>query len=363
MAPSRILAVDDEADFELLLKQRFRKQIRDGEFVFSFAHHGEEGLAAIDSGPVIDLILLDINMPVMDGLTMLARLKERQGAPRAIIVSAYGDMANLRIAMNRGAYDFVTKPVDLNDLDITIRKTLAEIAARREIERQRAAAERARHNLSRYFSPNIVEMLAAQDEPLGAVRREAVAVLFADIVGFTRMAEEMPPEAVMAMLRVFHERMTAEIFRCGGTVDKYIGDAIVAVFGVPTASENDAVNALTCADLMLKALDQWNAERQAAGEAPLAIGIGLNYGPAVLGDVGSAHSMAFTVIGDTVNTASRLQVMSRTFATPLVVGAPLIEALRQRGVEPALIDGLADQGEQMLRGRAQSIRVWTRRAD
>ncbi|MGH6990878.1 MAG: adenylate/guanylate cyclase domain-containing protein, partial [Stellaceae bacterium] len=282
MSAAKILAVDDEADFELLLRQRFRKQIRDGEFAFAFAHHGEEGLASIEADPAIDLILLDINMPVMDGLTMLAKLKERHGPPRAIIVSAYGDMANLRTAMNRGAYDFVTKPVDLNDLDITIRKTLAEIGERREVERQRAAAERARHNLSRYFSPNIVEMLAAQDEPLGAVRRETIAVLFADIVGFTRMAETMPPEAVMTMLRVFHERMTAQIFQCGGTVDKYIGDAIVAVFGVPTPSAHDAANALICADRMLAALDDWNVERARGGEPPLAIGIGVNYGPAVL---------------------------------------------------------------------------------
>ena len=121
-----------------------------------------------------------------------------------------------------------------SDLEITVRKALANIAKLREMDRLRQAAERARNNLARYFSPNVVELLAAQDEPLGAVRRETVAVLFADIVGFTRMAETMPPEAVMAMLREFHARMTAQIFACGGTVDKYIGDAIVAVFGVPT---------------------------------------------------------------------------------------------------------------------------------
>ncbi len=186
MAAARILAVDDEPDFELLISQRFRKQIREREFFFSFARHGEEALAMLDADPNVDLILLDINMPVMDGLTMLAKLRERENGVRSIIVSAYGDMANLRTAMNRGAFDFVTKPVDLNDLETTIRKTLADVAKRRDLERQRAAAERARHNLSRYFSPNIVEMLAEQDEPLGAVRRETVAVLFADIVGFTR---------------------------------------------------------------------------------------------------------------------------------------------------------------------------------
>src|SRR6478752_5880266 len=159
--PAKILAVDDEADFEQLIRQRFRRQIRAQEFEFHFAHHGEEALALLEREPDVELMLLDINMPVMDGLTLLSELREQQSPVRAIIVSAYGDMANIRTAMNRGAFDFVTKPVDLDDLEITIRKTLADLAKVREIERLRAAAERARSNLSRYFSPNIVEMLAA----------------------------------------------------------------------------------------------------------------------------------------------------------------------------------------------------------
>src|SRR5438034_2441806 len=277
MSMAKILAVDDEPDFELLLTQRFRRQIRENQFAFRFAGNGEEALEMLAAEPDIDLLLLDINMPVMDGLTMLARLREQQSAIRAIIVSAYGDMANLRTAMNRGAFDFVTKPVDLNDLEITIRKTLDDIARIRELDRRRAAAERARTNLARYFSPNLVELLAERDEPLGAVRRQTVAVLFLDIVGFTRMAERMPPEAVVTMLRQFHERMTAQIFTCGGTVEKYIGDAIFAVFGVPQASAGDAANALSCAEMMLAALEHWNGERAGAGDPPLAIGIGLNH--------------------------------------------------------------------------------------
>jgi adenylate cyclase len=365
--PAKILAVDDEPDFELLITQSFRRQIRAREFAFRFAHHGEEALEALAAEPDIGLMLLDINMPVMDGLTLLSELRERQSAVRAIIVSAYGDMTNLRTAMNRGAFDFVTKPVDLGDLEITIRKTLADTEKLREMERQREAAERARNNLSRYFSPNIVEMLAAQDEPFGAVRRQTVAVLFVDIVGFTRMAEAMAPEAVVTMLRQFHERMTAQIFACGGTVEKYIGDAIFAVFGVPHASAEDAVNALNCADMMLEALRRWNGERVEAGETPLSIGIGLNYGPAVLGDVGSEHSMSFTVIGDTVNTASRLQGLTRSLGTPLVVGDALVSAINamHRGDPPdgagKLLDPLEDQGEQMLRGRTAAVRIWTRR--
>ena len=363
--PAKILAVDDEVDFEMLLRQRFRRQIREGEFAFCFAHHGEEALAVLAAEPDVELMLLDINMPVMDGLTLLNVLRDKQAAVRAIIVSAYGDMTNLRTAMNRGAFDFVTKPVDLNDLEITIRKTLEDIARVRELERRRAASERARTNLARYFSPNLVDMLAERDEPLGAVRRQTVAVLFVDIVGFTRMAEQLPPEAVVTLLRQFHDRMTAQIFECGGTVEKYIGDAIFAVFGLPAVGPEDAANALRCADGMIAALAVWNSERAGRGEAPLAIGIGLNYGPAVIGDVGSEHSLSFTVIGDTVNTASRLQTLTRGFETPLVVGDAIVDAVRTGGSEhgAALLAGLHDKGEQALRGRTGAVRVWTRAAN
>jgi adenylate cyclase len=359
--PTKILAVDDEADFELLIRQRFRRQIRNDQFAFRFARHGEEALAILAEEPDIELMLLDINMPVMDGLTLLLELRTRRLPVRAIIVSAYGDMINIRTAMNRGAFDFVTKPVDLNDLEITIGKTLDDIARVREIERQRAAAERARTNLSRYFSPNLVEILAARDEPLGAVRRQTVAVLFVDIVGFTQMTERMPPEAVVTLLRQFHHRMTAQIFACGGTVDKYIGDEILVVFGLPEPCPDDAANALRCAERMVAALDEWNVERVAAGEPPLAMGIGVNYGPAVIGDVGGGQSLSFTVIGDTVNTASRLQRMTRSLLTPVVAADAIVRAVRDarqsEGIDPA--ERLRDGGEHMLRGRSGAVRIWT----
>ncbi|WP_395711089.1 adenylate/guanylate cyclase domain-containing protein [Reyranella sp.] len=353
--PAKILAVDDEPDFELLLKQRFRQRIRQGNLAFRFARHGEEALAVLAEEPDIGLLLLDINMPVMDGLTLLAELRARKSSARAVIVSAYGDMANIRTAMNRGAFDFVTKPVDLADLELTIDKTLETIAYVSGLDRERAVAERARANLARYFSPNIVDLLADSDEPLGPVRRQTVAVLFVDIVGFTRMAEAMAPEAVVAMLREFHERMAGQIFACGGTVEKYIGDAIFAVFGLPSPSPHDALNALRCAALMLKELAAWNEARNQRGEPPLAIGIGLNYGPAVLGDVGSEHSLSFTVIGDTVNVASRLQSLTRELKTPLVVGDAVVTQIGG-GTLPL---ALHDQGERELRGRSGTIRIWT----
>lgn len=126
-SPTRLLVVDDEEDLELLIRQRFRRLIRQGEIDFVFAHNGREALEKLAEHPEIQLVLSDINMPVMDGLTLLSQLEDIRPEIRAVIVSAYGDMENIRTAMNRGAFDFVTKPIDFKDLEITIRKTLRHI--------------------------------------------------------------------------------------------------------------------------------------------------------------------------------------------------------------------------------------------
>ena len=125
---SNILVVDDEPDLEFLILQKFRNKINAGEYQFSFAKDGAEALNLIQNDSNINLILTDINMPVMDGLTLLSKVNELNNKLlRSVIVSAYGDMENIRTAMNRGAYDFITKPIDLKDLEITIEKSLKEI--------------------------------------------------------------------------------------------------------------------------------------------------------------------------------------------------------------------------------------------
>ena len=149
---TRILVVDDEADVELLINQQFRRQVRAGEFSFSFARNGEQALAMLQKDTGFDLMLVDINMPVMDGLTLLGRLRELRAQVRSIIVSAYGDIPNIRTAMNRGAFDFVTKPIDMVDLNATVRKALDEIAKQHEIESRRIAAEQARAHLSHFVA-------------------------------------------------------------------------------------------------------------------------------------------------------------------------------------------------------------------
>ncbi|HYT93708.1 MAG TPA: SpoIIE family protein phosphatase [Gemmataceae bacterium] len=136
-----ILIVDDEPDLELLIRQRFRQQIREGVYQFAFARQGQEALTRIRAGGV-DLVLSDINMPVMDGLTLLAHLRELRPRLGAVIVSAYGDMRNIRAAMNLGAFDFLTKPIDFHDFEVTVTKTLQQIEdlRRADTDRERLIA-------------------------------------------------------------------------------------------------------------------------------------------------------------------------------------------------------------------------------
>jgi sigma-B regulation protein RsbU (phosphoserine phosphatase) len=147
--PKKILVVDDEPDLELVIKQKFRNQIRDKSFLFAFAKNGAEALRKLEEDPGIELILTDINMPEMDGLTLLNKIKEKENPVlRSVIISAYGDIENIRTAMNRGAFDFVTKPIDLNDLEITINKALSDLEFSRGAIRSRDQLTAIRRELS-----------------------------------------------------------------------------------------------------------------------------------------------------------------------------------------------------------------------
>ena len=225
---------------------------------------------------------------------------------------------------------------------------------------RQAAAERERANLSRYFPPNIVDQLADRDQPLGAVRTRPVAVMFADIVGFTRIAERQSPEQVVAMLREFHARMERTIFDNHGTLDKFLGDGLMATFGTPDPGPHDAANAIRCVLAMLAEMNDWNKERSNAGVDPIKLSIGVHYGDVVLGEVGSERRLEFTVLGDVVNVASRLEGLTRGLGTRVIISDALVVAVKAE-TTPDLTSLLRDfqRGEQQaLRGRDNKISVW-----
>ena len=270
-------------------------------------------------------------------------------------------------------YDRILEVFDPNDPRITARieevviflivaGTLAANGYRnnRLIIRQ-ANIARERANLARYFPPTIVDQMAERDQPLGAVRSQDVSVMFVDIVGFTGMAAQQSPEQTITLLREFHARLEAKVFEHHGTLDKFLGDGLMATFGTPEPGPHDAANALRCGRAMLADIEQWNAARRETGAEPVKVSIGLHYGSVVLGDIGSERRLEYAVLGDAVNVASRLEVLTRTLGVGMVMSDDLVTAVRHEanadGTE--LLSGLDSAGVQHLRGREEPITAWT----
>jgi adenylate cyclase len=345
-----ILVVDDEPDLELLVLQRFRRQIHDARISFVFARDGVEALQSIEQHPHIDLVVMDINMPRMDGLSLLAKLQEREDKKSAIVVSASGDMSNIRTAMNRGAFDFLTKPIDFADLEATILKTLQHIEVLREARHRQAEAERAHASLSRYFSPELAKRLAAdsRDDDM-QVRWRDIAVIFTDITGFTSLVETTAPEVLAELLNEYVGGLTDVVFEHEGTVAKVIGDAVQVLFNAPGDQNDYATRAIACA----QAIDQWAEEfRTRWRERGVEFGItriGVHTGPAMVGNFGGDRFFDYTAYGDMVNTAARLEAANKVLGTRICVSDAIASGAQEFSGRPI--------GDLVLRGRREPLRA------
>ena len=348
---TRILVVDDEPDLEALVLQKFRHQIRDKTVSFTFAHDGVEALAALKANGDIDLVVTDINMPRMDGLSLLQKLQENEDNIMTVIVSAYGDMTNIRTAMNRGAFDFVTKPIDFSDLETTIAKTIRHIGFLRDARERQATAERAYASLSRYFSPNLAQRLAGDTDAvdLEGQRRE-IATLFTDIASFTALVETLEPNVLGPLLNEYLSGMTDIVFSNDGTVAKIVGDALHILFGAPGEQPDHAARAVACA-LALDEFAQSFCERwQKKGIAFGVTRIGVHAGPAIVGNFGGGRFFDYTAYGDTINVASRLETANKQLGTRICVSAELAEGVENFRGRPI--------GDLVLRGRGEVIRAF-----
>jgi adenylate cyclase len=239
----------------------------------------------------------------------------------------------------------------------------AAVQRSRKLVLRQVRVEGERAQLARYFSSNMIEQLADADRPLAEVRTETVAVLFADIVGFTGLSEVKTPEQVIALLREFHARMQAVVFAHQGTLDKYLGDGLMATFGTPRPGRRDAANGLAAARHMAETVQAWNRLRQEQGAEPIRIGIGLHWGPVVLGDIGGENRLEFATIGDTVNVASRLEQMTRELGAEIVASGALVaavEAIPQSAAEH-LLDGFVRSPPRLVRGRNAELEMFVRR--
>jgi class 3 adenylate cyclase len=295
----KILVADDEADLEILIRQKFRQKIREQQYEFVFAINGQDALEKMQLHPDVSIVLSDINMPEMDGLTLLTRLGESNPLTKTVMVSAYGDMDNIRTAMNRGAFDFVTKPVNFEDLELTMEKTI------RHVDQMKETLQAIKENniLKMYVDENVLSFMGSREYEASLMANETVeaSVVFIDICSFTAISETEKPDIVVSLLNTYFDLMVKEIIAQQGIIDKFIGDCVMAVFKGPFHLDR-AIDACLAIRNTIDALPANN------NFSP-KVSIGINSGEMISGNIGSAtlRRLDYTVIGDTVNTAQRLQ--------------------------------------------------------
>jgi adenylate cyclase len=304
---AKILVVDDEADLEALVKQKFRRKIRENVYEFVFAQNGEEALQKVSEHPDLDIVLSDINMPVMDGLTLLSRLPEANPIIKAVVVSAYGDMQNIRIAMNRGAFDFVCKPVDFDDLDLTMEKTINYVKQLQDTMK----AIKENNILKMYVDDNVLAFMSHKEFESSLLKNEVMdaTVMFIDVCGFTAITEHVQANTVVNLLNGLFDKIVKEIIAQGGHVDKFMGDAVMAVYRGDYHLDRAIDTALAVKAELAKAEPVATGEREFKPD----VSIGINSGEMVSGNIGSAslRRLDYTVIGDSVNVAQRLQTVAK----------------------------------------------------
>jgi adenylate cyclase len=299
-----ILVVDDEPDLEALVLQKFRWQIRDGAVTFMFAHDGIEALQSLEQNPHVALIVLDINMPRMDGLSLLQKLQEADDKKSTVIVTAYGDMRNIRTAMNRGAFDFLTKPIDFTDLQMTIEKTLHHVEMMGEYRRRQVQAERARESLKRFLPPQLAELIVSSEELLESHRRK-ITVVFCDLRGFTAFSETAEPEEVMGVLQEYYAAMWRLISQFEGTLEHIAGDGLMVFFNDPMPCPDASARAVRMAVAMRQSMEELGQAWAKLGYK-LDFGIGIAEGYATLGKIGFAGQFNYSAVGSVTNLAARL---------------------------------------------------------
>ncbi|MEM5564496.1 adenylate/guanylate cyclase domain-containing protein [Psychroserpens sp. AS72] len=299
---AKILVVDDETDLEVLIKQKFRKKIRAQEYEFLFAINGKDALEKIVQNPEVDIVLSDINMPEMDGLTLLSELHQSSPLIKSVIVSAYGDMENIRTAMNRGAFDFITKPINFEDLTLTMEKTIKHAQHIKDT----LQAIKENNILKMYVDENVLNFMGNREYESTIMANESIeaTVVFIDICGFTKISENVDADKVVKLLNSYFDEMVKEIMQQKGYIDKFIGDAIMAVF-------KDEYHLDRAIDASLAVCEKINNLPAIEGnlEYKPKVSIGIKSGEMISGNIGSVSlkRLDYTVIGDTVNTAARLQ--------------------------------------------------------
>jgi len=236
---------------------------------------------------------------------------------------------------------------------VTFALFVAVTRARRTLTRSLTEAHQ-RSNLSRYFSPQLVEEIANAGAAVPSFQPQSAAILFADLRGFTSMVEKMPADGVAAFMNDYRRRISEPIAKHGGVIDKFIGDGVMAIFGVPEPRTDDARNAVLGGLAVVSAIEKWSTERLAGGLPPLRIGVGIHYGDVIAGPLGDEHRLEFTAIGDTVNTAARIERLAAELGESLLISADVLASASDLERDLAWVPLSAH----FLRGRSRPVQIY-----
>jgi adenylate cyclase len=345
-----LLYVDDEEHNLISFEATFRK-----EYKVHTAKSAEDGIAAMREND-IKLVITDQRMPDMTGIQFLEKIAPEYPDTIRMILTGFSDIGVIIEAINSGrVFRYITKPWDENELRMTIEnaKQLFGLqinnkelmtSLQQKVEEQEATLRL----FIRYVPEQVVKKtLENSQEAIFQGELRDVAVLFCDIRGFTPMSEELSPKEVVTFLNDYYTIMSEIVKQYNGTVNQFVGDEVFAAFGAPEMFPDNETNAVFCAIKMMENLSKLNEKYQEKFKREIQIGIGVNYGEVVAGNVGSAERIRYSLSGDTVNTGKRIESITKDHPNSILISDSIYERSKEmidaKAWEPIAVKGKKDK--------------------
>ena len=341
-----ILFVDDEEHNLTAFNATFRR-----EYTIYTAISGKEGIEILKNND-IHLIITDQRMPEMTGIQFLEKIVPQYPDIIRMILTGFSDVEAIINAINTGrVFRYITKPWDENELRMTIENTrqLSHLQQKnkalvKDLQQKVEDQEKTLKLFMKYVPEPVVEKALSSNEDTifeGEIRD--VAVLFCDMRDFTPISEEFAPREVVSFLNSYYSIMTDCINRHNGTVNQYVGDEIFAVFGAPVATADNEKNAVFCAVEMIQKLEGLNNKYREKFNREIIIGIGINSGEVIAGNLGSEAKIEFSITGDTVNTGKRIEIIAKGYGNSILISEPVYqktkELIKASELEPINVKG------------------------
>ena len=344
-----ILYLDDEPQNLMTFKAAFRR-----EYDVLTANNAKDAFDVLQENDV-QVILADQRMPIMTGVEFLTQVKTRFPNPIRMILTGYSDIDAVIKSINEGeVYRFLTKPWNKEELNMIIERAIQFQELEKSNSKLYLDLQNTMGNLTmtmkrfkQYIPEEVVdEALKSNEEALMKGERREVTALFCDIRNFTSISEVVEPEEVFGVLKEFYTLMTETVKKHKGIIPQFIGDEVFAIFGAPVQDSDAALNSVYCAIDMLENGKYLNNLFQSKFDHEINIGIGINKGVAIVGNLGSQERITYTVIGDTINTAKRIETLTKVRHNTILIGEnikPLIEEfIETKAWDPVPVKGKAE---------------------